>query len=224
MLTLLLVDTELELIPDEMVDDYSIRIHAKKRKKPPQKIILDSNYMHTAIDRYFPGESNRRGRPDILYHFLTVALESILNREGQLRVIVHTRSDKIVEISPEIRLPKSYNRFVGLFEDLYEKGEIKTGDTVLLKIYDGDAPSLISRHKTDCLKILSPTGQRTSVTKIFESCGTDSTIVIGGFSEGDFLSDIYSLGEICSIFREELTIWSVAMEVIAQYERTNKLI
>ena len=58
------------LSPGDMLDDYSIKLHAKKRKKPPQKILLDSNYMHSAIDRHYPGESNRRGRPDIVYHLL----------------------------------------------------------------------------------------------------------------------------------------------------------
>lgn len=224
MLTILLVDAELELIPEDMLDDYSIRLHGKKRKKAPQKIILDSNYMHTAIERFYPGESNRRGRPDIIYHFLTMAMESMLNKTGKLRVWIHTRDDRIIEISPEIRLPKSYNRFVGLMEDLFEKEEIKAGEKTLLRIARGNVADLLKLSGSDNLKILSPKGERVSVTGFFADNNEEQSIMIGGFSEGDFRTDVYGLGKSYSIFDEELTIWTVAMEIIAQYERNFGLI
>ncbi len=219
MLTILLVDAELELIPSEMQEDYSIRIHAKKRKKGAGKIILDSNYMHTSIDRFYPGESNRRGRPDIIYHFLTTTLESILNKKKQLRVWIHTRTDHIIEISPEIRLPKSYNRFIGLFEDLYDKQNISAGENTLLKLHSGNVMDLLKLAGSENLKILSPTGQSITVKKIFKDATQNQTIIMGGFSEGDYRTDVYSLADAFSIFDEELTIWTVASEIIAQYER-----
>ena len=219
MLKILIADAELELIPKEMVDDYSIRLHAKKRKKPAQKILLDSNYMHTAIDRHFPGESNRRGRPDIIYHLLAVVMESILNKKGGLRVWIHTRNNLVIEMSPDTRLPKSYNRFVGVFEDLFEKGEIKYEDKTLLKIREGDIKQMIGLSGTKNLKILSPKGKKASIAELVEAGTEDISFIIGGFSEGDFISDVYGVAESFSIFEEELTIWSVAMEAIAQYER-----
>lgn len=219
MLTILLVDAELELIPDNMLDDYSIRTHSKKRKKAPGKIILDSNYMHTAIERYFPGESNRRGRPDIIYHFLMVAMESMLNKQGKLRVWIHTRNNRIIEISPDVRLPKSYNRFIGLFEDLFERHEVRAGDKTLLKVHDGDANALLRLSGSTNVKVLSPTGKRIHAQEMFEDSNEEQSIIMGGFSEGDYISGVYGLGESFSIYGEELTIWSVAMEMIAQYER-----
>lgn len=219
MLTILLVDAELELIPEEMHEDYSIRVHAKKRKKAAGKILLDSNYMHTAIDRFYPGESNRRGRPDIIYHFLTTTLESILNKRGQLRVWIHTRTDNIIEISPEIRLPKSYNRFIGLMEDLYDKREIRAGDNTLLKLHDGNVGDLMKLSGTQGVKVLSPKGDRISIKSIFKGSEPEQTVVMGGFAEGDYRSSVYDIGASFSIFDEELTIWTVANEVIAQYER-----
>lgn len=219
MLTILLVDAELELIPPEMHEDYSIKLHAKKRKKGAGKILLDSNYMHTAIDRFYPGESNRRGRPDIIYHFLAMALESILNKRKQLRVWVHTRTDCIIEISPDVRLPKSYNRFVGLIEDLYDKREIISGETSLLRMFDGNVRDLLKLSETDGVKVLSPAGKRIGAGEVFRDSSENQTFIMGGFSEGDFRSDVYTLGESFSIFDEELTIWTVANELIVQYER-----
>jgi Uncharacterized conserved protein, COG1756 len=219
MLTLVVVDAELELVPPEMLDDYSIRIQAKKRKKPAKRMILDSNFMHGAIERAFPGESTRRGRPDIIFHLLQVALESILSKRGQLAVIIHTRNDIIISVNPRTRLPKSYNRFVGLMEDLFEKGIISGQDEVLLKTEAGDWKHAISLGSGQRI-LLSPRGVNTGIREIFRSGpGEDRTVVIGGFSQGDFLSDVYSLGSGISIFPEELTIWSVAMEAICQYER-----
>lgn len=217
---ILIADAELELIPENMLDDYSIRIHAKKRKKPPQKILLDSNYMHSAIDRFHPGESSRRGRPDIIYHLLAVVMESILNKRGELRIWVHTRTNAIIEVSPSARLPKSYNRFVGLFEDLFEKGEIKYEDKTLLKVHHGDVKKLMELAVAENLKILSPKGGKTTVSNLLDTEKSEASFMIGGFSEGDFISDVHGLADSYSIFEEELTIWSVAMEIIAQYERT----
>ncbi len=224
MLKLLIADAELELIPREMLDDYSIRLHAKKRKKPPQKILLDSNYMHSAIDRFFPGESNRRGRPDIIYHLLAIVMESILNKKGGMRIWIHTRNNLILEISPETRLPKSYNRFVGLMEDLFEKGEIKYEEKTLLRIHNGDVAKMINLSESGNIKVLSPVGKMTQVPKLLDSGNENISFLIGGFSEGDFISDVYEIGEAFSIFDEELTIWSVAMEIIAQYERTFRFV
>lgn len=219
MLTILLTDTELELIPKDMQDDYSIRIHAKKRKKAPHRIILDSNFMHTAIDRFYPGESTRRGRPDIVYLFLSVVMESILNKKGELKVWIHTRNNRIIEVAPDVRLPKSYNRFIGLIEDLYEKGEIRSNEKLLLKVHNGDVRKLLELSGSRNLKIFSPKGEKTSLNSFFDPTDRDQSVMVGGFSEGDFRSDVYSLGDSCSIFGDELTIWSVAMEAIAQYER-----
>ncbi len=219
MLNLLLVDTELEIVPKIMADDYAIRINAKKRKKPASKLLLDSNFMHAAIERYFPSESNRRGRPDIVYHFLEVAMESILNKKGEMRVWIHTRNNLIVELNPEVRLPKSYNRFVGLMEDLFDKGQIMGPDGFLLRLHDGDFKTLLELSGHSKPVILSPKGTKTNIRKVFDVSGKDTSVIIGGFSEGDFRSPVYDLGHGYSIFDEELTIWSVGMELICQYER-----
>ncbi len=45
MLQLNIIDSELELVPEEMCDDYQIRKIANTRNKRPEDMILDSNYM-----------------------------------------------------------------------------------------------------------------------------------------------------------------------------------
>lgn len=216
-LSLVVVDAELETIPDIMKDDYSIRIQAKKRGKPASKMLLDSNFMHSAIERYFPGESTRRGRPDIIFHLLMTSLESILNKKSGLRVIIHTRNNRIIEINPSIRLPKSYNRFVGLMEDLFDKKAIGPQSETLMKVTDGDWKDALNMAGGEKI-LLSPKGIPGKIADVFHGTG-DMSVIIGGFSQGDFISDVYSLGSGISIYPDELTIWSVAMECICQYER-----
>ena len=83
MLRLIIADAELQTVPENMARDQAIRNIAVKNHKKPTEMLLDSNYMHTTIDKYFPGESNRRGRPDIIYifleYYLTVTYISIVN-------------------------------------------------------------------------------------------------------------------------------------------------
>lgn len=223
MLTLIVADAELETVPDVMQNDPGIMKTAERRKKVATELLLDSNYMHTSIDKYFPGESTRRGRPDIIYLLLQMSMESILNKKGKLRLIIHTRNDFVIHISSEVRLPKSYNRFVGLIEKLFETGEISDGSNVLLNLERRNALDCIKTYGKGKLVVLSPDGKPASISEIFKEDG-DYTAVIGGFSEGDFISGVYQLAESFSIFNEELTIWSVANELIAQYERVNALV
>lgn len=217
-LTLIVADAELELIPDQMIDDYSIRKMAKDRGKRASEMILDSNYMHGAISRTFPGKENRLGRPDIIYILLNVALESILNKEGKLRIFVHTKNDLVISVNPITRVPKSYNRFIGLMEDVFRKGAIVSGENTLLSLEKRNLKSLVELAGKGRIITMWPKGKPVPASEIFES-GEDATVIIGGFSEGDFRSDISNFGEALSIYSSELTIWTVASEIIVNYER-----
>lgn len=219
MLTLIIADAELETVPQRMASDPAIRKYAAGRKKAARDVLLDSNYMHTTIEKYFPGESRRRGRPDIIHILLMVSLESILNFKGGLRVFIHTRNNRVITVSPDVRLPRAYNRFTGLIESLFSKGEITSEGNTLLSEEELDLNGLIEREKTGELIIFSPRGEKRKMRDILPGNG-DYTVVIGGFSEGDYLSDPYALAPSYSIYAEELTIWSVASEVICQYERS----
>ena len=137
MLRLIIADAELQTVPENMARDRAIRNIAEKNHKKPTEMLLDSNYMHTTIDKYFPGESNRRGRPDIIYIFLELAMESILNKNKMLDVYVHTRGNYIIHINSETKLPRSYNRFQGLMEDLFKKRSINYNGNELLSMREG---------------------------------------------------------------------------------------
>ncbi|MGC8608617.1 MAG: 16S rRNA methyltransferase, partial [Thermoplasmata archaeon] len=164
-----------------------------------------------------PTMSKRRGRPDIIYILLEVTQESILNRRNMLRTYIHTRNDFIITVNPLTRVPKSYNRFIGLFEDLFRKGTIGTMDKTLLSLHKGKLSDAVSEVGSDRVILLSPRGETKRISDFINE--EDTTVIIGGFSEGDFLSDTKKFREQYSIFNDELTIWSVGFEMIASYER-----
>lgn len=221
MLEIFIVDAELQLVPHEMQDDKQIRKLAVERGKRPEELLLDSNFMHSSIERHFPGKSNRMGRPDIFHMLMNLVLESILNKEGKLALNIHTVDDKFIRVNPRTRIPKSYNRFVGLIEKLLLKGKIESPDGLILM----DLKKLsLNDHLNDGTHniLLSPDGNQIKAGDLpFND--SDNRVIIGGFSEGKFNSDLSLIREKYSIFKEELTIWTVASECIATYERYLKL-
>ncbi|MGP6294143.1 16S rRNA methyltransferase [Caldiplasma sukawensis] len=214
MLRVTVVDAELELIPEKMWEDHRVRKYSKERGKHPSKILLDSNYLHSAVETYFPGMGNRMGRPDIFHILINVVQDSIENRLGEIEFYIHTKQDIIIEVNREMRPPKSYNRFTGLFEKLFEKGYIDAPDgEILMKTKKGGWRDAVNpNYKTI---IMHPDGEKTRVSQIFSDENEHYNLIIGGFSEGDYQSDIK--GKMYSIFHKELTIWTVAAHSIAGY-------
>lgn len=119
MLTIILAESELEKIPNQILSHPSVISHSKQFNKRPVNMILDASFHHSAMKNMPEGE--RRGRPDIVHISLLTALESILNKKGELKVVVHTRNNEAIYIDPETRLMKNYVRFIGLIEQLFEK-------------------------------------------------------------------------------------------------------
>ena len=220
MLTLILADSELEVVPQDLLRHPSVKSHAKRRGKNPGKLLLDSSVHHRALEGVEDGE--RRGRPDLVHFFLLLCQDSIANLEGGLQTFVHTRNNELIHIRPDTRIPKNYNRFVGLMEDLFEKGAVPPGEgEPLLWIESGKGLEAVLRElKPDTMIALSPDGKREHLHDVFGRLGADKHLccIIGGFTKGDFRSPIYELAdEKTSISDELLKVWTVAAEVLAAY-------
>jgi rRNA small subunit pseudouridine methyltransferase Nep1 len=221
MLTLILADAELELIPQRIWGHPAVVAYTKRRKKKAGMCLLDATYHHSAMKNLEEGD--RRGRPDMVHFFLLLALDSILNQEGKLRVAVHTRNDEIIEVNPKTRLPKHYERFVGLIESLYDMGAVPSRKEPLLELtYGMPLKDYIEEiRKDERIMVMAPSGEYRKPGGIFRSKG-DYIVIIGGFPEGDYRSPVYDVAdEVVSIYDGMLKIWTVVSEVIADYERLN---
>ena len=217
MLHLIIADSELEPVPKEIADHPDVVGYAKRRKKRPEWVILDATYHYRALRRIEDGE--RRGRPDIVHFCLINALESILNKEGKLRVYVHTRNNEVIYIKSETRIPKNYNRFIGLMENLFEKRTIPKG-LELLRLEKKPLSVLLEEMGADKTFIMHEGGMKLTPPELGEVLAQyeNPAVIVGGFPHGDFKSSLE--GERISIYRAPLTAWAVLSEVLVNYERS----
>ncbi|MBS3815682.1 MAG: 16S rRNA methyltransferase, partial [Hadesarchaea archaeon] len=218
MLHLILADSELETIPKKIASKKKIGKRAKKKNREPTELVLDSNYDHEAM-KEIP-DAKRRGRPDIIHVCILSALDTPLNKEGLLRFYVHTRQNKVIRINPETRIPRSYNRFIGLIEQLFSIKEVPP-DNPLLSLSDESLEKLINEinpEKTITFKI---DGQKIEREILFNNLkkNDDVCVIIGGFPHGDFLSEVEKISdEIITIYKDALEALTVVNHVIHFYE------
>lgn len=171
-------------------------------------------------------DSERRGRPDIVQICLLTALDSPLNREGQLKPYVHTRHDKIIEVSPETRLPRSYNRFIGLMEQLFLTGGVPPEDPLMV-LEDKNLSEKVQEINPGEIIALANTGKKTEPEELFQglSLEDDLCVLVGGFPHEDFLSNIKSISDqIVSIYPETLDAVTALTHIIQFYEEKFGLI
>ena len=67
---------------------------------------------------------------------LLTLLDSPLNKSGKMQVYIHTEKNVLIEVSPHIRIPRTYKRFAGLMVQLLHKLKIRAvnGPETLLKV------------------------------------------------------------------------------------------
>ena len=67
--------------------------------------------------------------------------------------------------------------------------------------------------------VLSERGKPVRPGRYFESFEGDMLCIIGGFSSGDFKSDVYAkIPEVISICDRSLMVWTVTSEILVGYE------
>jgi rRNA small subunit pseudouridine methyltransferase Nep1 len=224
-LSLILAEAELELIPKSMFSHPSVIGSAKQKKKNPSQIILDASLHHSAMKKL--KEGGRRGRPDITHIFLLCVLESIANKENMIQtIIVHTRNNEMIFIDPETRIMRNYPRFIGLMEQLFYKKRISTGEKTLLTLTPNKSLKEIVDHlNSDRVVVFSDQGQKVELQKYFTSIKEKNHLlcIIGGFPSGTFHSDINSFADdILCIYPEKLTAWATGNELLTSFRQIFK--
>jgi len=221
--TILLADAALELIPPSLTNNELIKKHAKKRGKQPSTIILDSSYHHKAMVKL--SDSHKRGRPDILHFCLQNLLGSPLARAKphSVEIFVHTINDIIFQINPETRLPKNYNRFIGLIEQLLSKKKIESKEKTLIELIENqNLEGLFADIPKDNRIIFSSKGLIVNLPDYFvEFSKKDLLLIIGAFPHGNFSEEILKLSDkVISIYQQSIESWIVLNRVIFSREIT----
>jgi rRNA small subunit pseudouridine methyltransferase Nep1 len=226
MLNVILLDCALELVPSQISGSKEIQKHASKRKKKPTELLLDQS-VHGRSMTKLP-DSQRRGRPDIAYLSLLTLLETPLCKDGQLNVFLHLQDGRIVLVSSDVRLPRSYDRFVGLIEQLLQHGRVPTQGSPLLEISKENLPGLISRLAPAEQTFLAiEEGERTPLSTLEQifTASPDATVGIGAFPHGDFSEEVKSLfNRHMELDRDVMMAWHTCAAVVWIYSKSHRVV
>jgi len=219
-LHLLLAEAGLELVPRELWSHPAVRATARRRMKRPGEILLDVSLHRFAMSGLRDRE--KRGRPDIVHFCALLALGSLLNRAGLLEVHIHTYGGKVIGVAPHVRLPRNYNRFVGLMEQLLLEGRVPPGSKEpLLWVEEGGLEDLLKRASPSRVFLLSEKGSLRTAKALAEELVREEEpmAVIGCFQAGDFRDALYEIAdEVVSISKATLDAWVVTAKLLCSIE------
>ena len=224
MLTLILAESALETIPQALWTHPAVRSYSRRREKHPQSLLLDRSYHHAAMKKL--EENEKRGRPDIVHFALLEALGSPLNKERLLQTYVHTVKNHVITVSPETRLPRNYDRFVGLMEQLFELGRTPPTGQILLKLEPKTLPQLLHEITATHVVAFSRRGSPHTLEEVVSRLSAEEmpVVIVGAFPHGHFSEATINLAdEIVCIDPEMLEAWTLTARVIYAYERATSL-
>ena len=221
MLGLVVAEAAVETVPERLWLHPAIVNYAKKLGKPASEVLLDRSYHHSAM--CLLEDHLKRGRPDIAHFALLEALGSPLNSEGLLETYVHTYCDYAISVNAEAKLPRNYDRFTGLIEQLFKLGRVPPRGEALLKLEHLGLPQLVKKISPSHILAFSRKGKPQTLEKTLSKLQDKERLVVlvGGFPHGTFTKTALKLAdEVVSLDAEMLETWTVVSRVIYEYERS----
>jgi rRNA small subunit pseudouridine methyltransferase Nep1 len=219
MISLILSESALELVPSELKHHSSVVSHARKLGKHSSEILLDNSW-HFAAMKGIKNEM-KRGRPDLVHFSILEATTIPLYLQNKMKLFVHTIDDKVIYFGQNVHVPKSYHRFEGLIEKLYQEKKIIADNDVLLEIKEKTFPEILDEINPSKVIGFSTQGKPSSYEKIAADISDDACIVLGGFQKGHFsdsienkINDLYSVGD------ESFEGHVVVARILYEYEKT----
>jgi rRNA small subunit pseudouridine methyltransferase Nep1 len=157
-------------------------------------------------------------RPDIVHQVLLALLDSPLNRAGHLRVFIQTWNNVLIEVNPEIRIPRTYKRFAGLMVQLLHKLTIRAseGSTKLLKVVKNPVTSHLP---VGCMKIgMSTTGDLVDMNQFVRTLpeGKPIAFMMGSHAHGKCEADWVE--KYVAVSQYSLSAAAASVRVTAAFE------
>jgi len=219
MISLIISESALELVPYELEDHPSVISHARKLGKHSSEILLDNSW-HFAAMKGIKNEI-KRGRPDLVHFSILEATTIPLYLQNKLNLFVHTVDDKVIHFGEKVHLPKSYHRFEGVIEKLYQEKKIMAKNELLLEIKDQTFSELIDEINPSKIFGFSTEGQLSSYEKIALQISNNSCIIIGGFQKGHFSGSVQNkITDLYSIGNESFESHVITSRILYEYEKT----
>jgi len=129
---------------------------------------------------------------------LLTLLDGPLNKSGTLRIYIHTQNNVLIEVNPQIRIPRTFKRFCGLMVQLLHKLHIKAseGNTVLMKVIKNPITDHIpANSRKICMsyhskQIIKLPEYIPAVLTAGKNANPDSiTFIVGGYAHGELKVD-----------------------------------
>ncbi|HTH23113.1 MAG TPA: ribosome biogenesis protein [Nitrososphaeraceae archaeon] len=225
---MIIAEAGLETVPSRIVDHTSVKNYARKIGRKPKEVLLNTSYHFTAMTHHDLPHWWKRGRPDIVHFSLLTALSTPLFLERKLDVYVSTIGNKLIFISKELRVPKSYFRFEGLMMNLFRDKIIDDPNSSkkLLELKENiNFKEIISQIvKPNKVIGLTTKGIRSNPFQIIADSVEDKNknycFVVGGFQRGHFQEAITSIFDtMYSVSEYGLESHVVIARVLYEYEK-----
>ncbi|CAG8614084.1 13825_t:CDS:2 [Cetraspora pellucida] len=101
-----------------VLDKACLETYKVANTKPPKYQLINYDDHHNELRKL---GINRVYRPDITHQCMMALLDSPLNKAGLMQIYIHTENNVLIEVSPHIRIPRTFKRFAGLMVDGKEK-------------------------------------------------------------------------------------------------------
>jgi rRNA small subunit pseudouridine methyltransferase Nep1 len=151
--------------------------------------------------------------------WLMLVLDSLVNKKGDVRVLIHTRNDQLVRVRSDTRIMRAQSKFYQLAEDLLRQGEVPRGAPLLTLEHSRTLASVVEECAGE--KVLMDVGGELGRADRFRELATagDLTVVTGGFPRGAFRgAPRERFDHVIRVADEELTVWSAMVPVLAGCE------
>ncbi|MEM0174259.1 MAG: 16S rRNA methyltransferase [Sulfolobaceae archaeon] len=206
---LILLESALELVPNEIINHPAVLKNAKKRNKKPNETILDISLHYFAMRKL--KEWKKRGRPDIIHQ---VMLSFLLESEAiKGEFYIHTFDSRIIKVNPIMRPPKNYYRFISLMEQLLLKGRVPPkSSTPLMEVLNISLSDIKKKYK---LLLMWEKGKKIQGNELCNYLNEEWIIGIGGFPHGDFSKEILDIAD---------EKYSIADETLEAFQVVNRIV
>ncbi len=219
MISLIIAESALELVPKKLRNHPSVISHAKKLQKKSSEILLDNSWHFSAMKGI--EDEIKRGRPDLIHLCILEATTIPLYKKNQIKIFIHTIDDKVIYLGENVNIPKSYHRFEGLIEKLFLEKTIKSNGTILLEIKENSLSDLIDEINPSQVIGFSTQGKENSFESVGSNLSENACLIVGGFQKGHFSEDVLNqVDQLISINDSSLEAHVVISRILYEYEKT----
>ncbi|MEJ2261595.1 MAG: ribosome biogenesis protein [Nitrosopumilaceae archaeon] len=219
MISLIIAESALEIVPKKLRNHPSVISHAKKLQKKSSEILLDNSW-HFAAMKGMENEI-KRGRPDLVHFCILEATSIPLYQANKIKIFIHTIDDKVIYIGDNVNIPKSYHRFEGLVEKLFLEKTIKSNENILLEIKENSLADLLDEINPSQVIGFSTQGKENSFENTASNLPENCCLIVGGFQKGHFSENVLNqMDQLISIKGSSLEAHTVIGRILYEYEKT----